>query len=425
MNSPAAWSFNPAGKNASQPQGRDPLEEDTGPKRVEHQVQPPPLRAYSGFLALFVLGLSSIGCAISAFLERIPPGALGSTVLGAIYGVLGLTFCALSVPGWKRWSGSRGTLSLDRGALILTRGSEQLRFPLQSIDFAVAIRPVLFGGTLRTLRLRAPEAQARVEQFTPKNEESGLDDFLELLAKRVAHAARQRLAQGEFQGDGWRMDDKNLYHGGDTTPLASIQALGWFSRRIAVWSTVDTSCRDKPVLDLDAEGFNAHVLALLAGRHLPPWKQVKYVGSGWLRMDAKALLDEVSATAQLELPLYGDAAGEHLYMQRGQYDARIYVLFAFLLQALIASFVCTALMAQPVMALMPRDGAGERFAPVLLLSLIGGGVLAWNTFRDRWMVIEAFSSRYCSGVLNRSLLYVPLVAWGYANVRAVRKLSGR
>jgi hypothetical protein len=392
---------------------------------VEHQVQPPPLRVYSGSLALFVLGLSSIGCAISALLGRIPPGALGSGVLGAIYGVLGLTFCALSVPGWKRWRGSRGTLSLDRDALLLTQGGEQLRFPLQALDFAVAVRPVLWGGTLQSLHLRAPGVQARVEQLTPKYEESGLDDFLELLAKRVAHAAGQRLAQGELQGDGWRMDDKNLYHDGDTTPLSSIQALGWFSRRIAVWTSVEAPWRAKPVLDVDAQGSNAHVLALLAGRHLPPWKRVEDVESGRLRLDAKALPAGVSAVAQLELPLYGDAAGEHLYMERGEYAARIYVFLGFCLQACIASWVCTSLMVLPVMALMPRDGAGERFAPVLLLSLIGGGVLAWITFRDRWKVIEAFSSRYCSGLANLSMLYVPLVAWGYANARAVRKLSGR
>ena len=184
MNSPTAWSFNPAGKNASQPQGPDPLA-DTGPERVEHQVQPPPLRAYSGSLVLLALGLSGIGCAISALLGRIPSGTLGTGVLGAVYGVLGLTLCALSVPGWKRRSGSRGTLTLDREALILTRGGEQLRFPLQALEFAVADRPVLFGGTLRLLRLRAPEAQARVEQFTPKYEESGLDALLASTASRL------------------------------------------------------------------------------------------------------------------------------------------------------------------------------------------------------------------------------------------------
>ena len=38
---------------------------------------------------------------------------------------------------------------------------------------------------------------------------------------------------------------------------------------------------------------------------------------------------------------------------------------------------------------------------------------------------EAYASQYCSGVANLSLLYVPLVALVYANVRGVRKLSGR
>ena len=47
------------------------------------------------------------------------------------------------------------------------------------------------------------------------------------------------------------------------------------------------------------------------------------------------------------------------------------------------------------------------------------------TFRDRWRTIEAVSSRYCAGMLNLSILYVPTIAWVYANVRAVQKLSGR
>jgi hypothetical protein len=30
----------------------------------------------------------------------------------------------------------------------------------------------------------------------------------------------------------------------------------------------------------------------------------------------------------------------------------------------------------------------------------------------------------CSGIVNISLLYVPVVAWLYANYRALRKLAG-
>jgi len=49
---------------------------------------------------------------------------------------------------------------------------------------------------------------------------------------------------------------------------------------------------------------------------------------------------------------------------------------------------------------------------------------AW-IFHDRWRCIEARASRTCSGLMNVSLLYVPLVAAGYALVRGARKLSGR
>jgi hypothetical protein len=54
-----------------------------------------------------------------------------------------------------------------------------------------------------------------------------------------------------------------------------------------------------------------------------------------------------------------------------------------------------------------------------------GIVVAYFTFRDRWRCIEAYSSRYCSGVMNLSLLYVPLVALVYANVRGIKKFARR
>jgi hypothetical protein len=54
-----------------------------------------------------------------------------------------------------------------------------------------------------------------------------------------------------------------------------------------------------------------------------------------------------------------------------------------------------------------------------------GLVGAWGTFRDRWRVNEAFASRFCSGLANLSMLYVPIVAWVYANIRAIKKLRGR
>jgi hypothetical protein len=57
--------------------------------------------------------------------------------------------------------------------------------------------------------------------------------------------------------------------------------------------------------------------------------------------------------------------------------------------------------------------------------LCAGIALAYFVFRDRWKCIEAFSSRFCSGLMNLSLLYVPWVALVYANVRGIQKLSGK
>ena len=374
MNNPAARPFQPAEQHTPPAQGQNPHEE-ASPQAVELRLQPLPLSAYGGSLALLTLGLSGIGCAIAVLLGHLPPGRFGSEVTGAIYGVPGLAFCVLSIPGWMRRSRSRGSLVLERDTLSLTRGGEPLRFPLQSLDFAVGVRPVLLGGTLHTLRLRTPEARGRVEQFIGRYDVSELDDFLELLAKRVATAARTRLAQGEFQGEGWRMDDKHLYHGKEVTPLSSIEALGWFPQRIAVWTSVQAPWRLEPVLNLDAQGFNAHVLAALAGRHLPPWRWVEDVENARLRMDARALAPGVTAVAQLAFPLFGDAAGEHLYMKRGQYMARIYVFLAFCIQACVASIVCMPLPVLLLAAMTPKS-AETPIAAGMLLSLLGGGVLA-------------------------------------------------
>lgn len=112
--------------------------------------------------------------------------------------------------------------------------------------------------------------------------------------------------------------------------------------------------------------------------------------------------------------LPGDAGGEYQTMDRGRYSASVYVGIAFL-------FECFLLGAIPMIALhaaIPGPGA-------YVVGLGLGAILAYLVFRDRWRCIEAYSSRACSGVMNLSLLYVPIVALVYANVRGVAKLRGR
>jgi hypothetical protein len=124
--------------------------------------------------------------------------------------------------------------------------------------------------------------------------------------------------------------------------------------------------------------------------------------------------------------MYGDAAGEHMNMKRGRYRATIYVVFAFLMQIAIV----TAIFGAVGGLIGAAGGLDDQVAGLITLALAGtgfcGGIaLAYFVFRDRWKCIEAFSSRFCSGLMNLSLLYVPWVALVYANVRGIQKLSGK
>lgn len=128
---------------------------------------------------------------------------------------------------------------------------------------------------------------------------------------------------------------------------------------------------------------------------------------------------------------YGDRAGEHLTMPRGKWDAKAYVFFGFLI---VAGSIGVALVLTAALILEPpwtkswladrqwREATFEKLvAPAFIVSL----VLAWLAFRDRWKCIERFASRYCSGLANLSMIYVPLIAAGYGVVRGFRKLRGR
>jgi hypothetical protein len=78
-----------------------------------------------------------------------------------------------------------------------------------------------------------------------------------------------------------------------------------------------------------------------------------------------------------------------------------------------------------VLASLAIDDPGIVGIVFAVVGALAGIPAAFFTFRDRWRTIEAVSSRYCAGLLNFSLLYVPTVAWVYANFRVIRKLQGR
>jgi hypothetical protein len=108
----------------------------------------------------------------------------------------------------------------------------------------------------------------------------------------------------------------------------------------------------------------------------------------------------------------GDAAGEHLAMTRGRYSAWTYVVIAFACECLLFGAIPMRVL-QPVL-----HEVG------LLIGFLAGVVPAYFVFRDRFRCIEARASLFCSGLMNLSILYVPVVAFIYANVRGVAKLRG-
>lgn len=135
--------------------------------------------------------------------------------------------------------------------------------------------------------------------------------------------------------------------------------------------------------------------------------------------DFRQRLSEVAL--QCDVQHLGDAAQEHEYMERGLYESMPHVYLAFLLQGILL----TMLVLTPLLRLLLPGVSLPMEGPLYYLRYLGGCGLAWLTFRDHWKVTEAVASRFASGVANFSILYVPFVAWGYANLRAVQRLFGR
>lgn len=120
---------------------------------------------------------------------------------------------------------------------------------------------------------------------------------------------------------------------------------------------------------------------------------------------------------------FGDEFGEFAVMTRGDYSARFHVAVAFLIEIFL--FYKIAFVALTVGAFAPGKNAPSTVVLITLASLLFGVVGAYLVFRQRWRCVESFSSRYCSGVLNLSATYVPIIALFYANLRGVKKLFGR
>ncbi|MEZ4299968.1 MAG: hypothetical protein R3B70_33780 [Polyangiaceae bacterium] len=119
---------------------------------------------------------------------------------------------------------------------------------------------------------------------------------------------------------------------------------------------------------------------------------------------------------------HGDSAGEHLYMKRGRWSAWPYVVIAFLMEAALIGCVLGMPIAFGLAAATGNEQVGATAG--LVVGLLAGFGGAYFVFRDRWRCNEAFSSRFCVGLVNISIMFVPLVSFVYANVRGFKKLAG-
>jgi hypothetical protein len=121
---------------------------------------------------------------------------------------------------------------------------------------------------------------------------------------------------------------------------------------------------------------------------------------------------------QSNAPGVGDSGNEHLRMKHGKYSAWGYVHVAFFVQA----FLVAPLIALVLAAVSHADATGNAIISTAVFAAIASTL--W-VYTDRWNCIEAFSSRFCSGVANLSVFYVPAISLVYANIRGLKKLIGR
>lgn len=123
-------------------------------------------------------------------------------------------------------------------------------------------------------------------------------------------------------------------------------------------------------------------------------------------------------------PLIGDRSGEHQYMNRGKYNAWVHVVIGFLyVMALFFAIFVSVAMA----ILVPPAQQPSKTVMITGLAVSGALALALSIviFWNRWRVNEAFSSRFCSGCANISIIYVPFISGVYALVRGIKKFWGK
>jgi hypothetical protein len=114
----------------------------------------------------------------------------------------------------------------------------------------------------------------------------------------------------------------------------------------------------------------------------------------------------------------GDLGNEHLRMKRGKYSAWIHIHIAFFAQTALLTSLAALVLAEVFHA----DALS--YTILGIASFVAISATLW-IYIDRWSCIEAFSSRFCSGVANLSILYVPVISFVYANIRGLKKLRGR
>lgn len=103
-------------------------------------------------------------------------------------------------------------------------------------------------------------------------------------------------------------------------------------------------------------------------------------------------------------------------MLRGDYNASAHVMVSFGVSCLAWSWFV-------FLPLIER-----RFDGILAGLLVGAAIGAVPTFvvyYNRWECVEAYTSRWLSGIAGVSGLYAPFIALMYAYVRGVMKLAGR
>jgi hypothetical protein len=125
-----------------------------------------------------------------------------------------------------------------------------------------------------------------------------------------------------------------------------------------------------------------------------------------------------SWTAGADPQGFGDSCNEAARMKRGKYDAWVHVHIAFFVQAglvaPLAALGCAAV----------SHGDAMSYAILGVATFVAIATTLW-IYADRWSCIEAFSSRFCSGVANLSIFYVPAITFVYANYRSLKKIRGR